>query len=145
MTRAELNYFPSWGGLHGDDRRVPCLGASCGWSLTGVLDYAEVHDATGKPNLATINQYARVGANVGAGVYYGPGGPGGWEISLTADYRVRSSLNDEDGDADLFKARLAFAPSEQGHVSFGLDYVSGEDLTSLAPQEYWAISIGFRN
>lgn len=143
MTRAEFSYYPSWGGRLGDDRRADCLSGRCGWGVAGVLDYADVHDTTRRPKLADIEQFARVGFNVSAGYYMGP--PDGWEVSLTGDYRHRESLNDEGGDASLFKGRIAFAPSATGHVSFGLDYVSGEDLTSLADQEYWAISIGFRN
>jgi hypothetical protein len=142
VTRAEVTYTPTWGGRFNDERRGPCGFGRCSWLVSAVADFAEIGEAADKPSLANMEQYGRVGANVFAGVYIGP--PNGWEVSLTGDYRLRDAFTEDDGDAQLLKIRFAYAPSDISNVSFGLDYVRGEDLTSLNDQDYWALSIGFR-
>lgn len=143
VTRAELTYRPIWGGLYGNSRRIHgCLGAFCAWDVALVADFAEIEDAGDKTTLANMNQYARFGANLDVG-YYVELSQG--EIALTGNYRTRQSLNDNGGDAERFTASLGYTPGDDGHVSLSIDYVNGDDLTTLEREAYWALSLGFRN
>lgn len=143
VTAIEIAYNPIWGGRFGNERRIDgCLGGECVWDVTGVADFAEVGDPGEKTGLLEIDQYGRVGVNLEAGYYFETMGG---EISLTGDYRIREAFTDDGGDAERFVARLAYTPGGTGRVSIGLDYVDGKDLTSFEAEEYFAISIGFRN
>lgn len=145
MYRAELIYRPSWAGRLGDDAEIDCGPARCMWRAAVIADFADVKDATGKPALSDVNQFGRIGGDLSARLAFGPEtAKSNWRIELESSYQFRDTFTDDEGDAGLFKMRLAFVPSENSLFSFGLDYVQGEDLTSLVEQEYWALSIGVR-
>ncbi|WP_135210294.1 hypothetical protein [Vitreimonas flagellata] len=143
VTTAELTYNPIWLGRYGNEFRIQgCLGGECSWDLTFVADFAEVGDPGAKTALLDMDQYGRIGGNLELGYYIRT--PVG-VISLTGDYRVRDAFTEDGGDADRLVAELALTPSDTGRFKIGLEYVTGEDLTSFEVEDYTALAIGFRN
>jgi len=146
VTRAEVIYRPYWGGKFPTGAGINgCAGPNtyCVYNVAAVADFAEVSDAGEKTALADVEQYGRLGYNLEGSVHWAPDKFG--DLSLGFTYKLRDTFtDDDDGDAQYLTARLGYSPPKAGNYSFGLDYVRGEDLTSLEKQEYWALSFGFR-
>ncbi len=111
------------------------------WGLSLNADWSWVDDPGQKAELLTKDEFGRLGADLDAMLKLRPT-DGPLAISLSATYKSRWDLTDNDADADLLNVRLLLEPNE--NFAFGLAYDEGENLDTLKYGEQWRLTFGYR-
>jgi len=123
----------------------PRLRAFAQWDVDLVADWRQIDDPGRKTALKDAAEYVRLGYDAGFRVRIGPSAPReDWGIALAVAYSVRDGQTGDGGDAQLFTSSLAFEPSAESRVTFGLSYERGENLTSFESSELWKLFFGVR-
>lgn len=137
LYRADIAWDPGWWWCDGERGvyRYRC-------QATLRADYVSVGDAGDKPGLVEAAEYFRLGAglNLGLARRLANGGV----IEGTLAYRIMEPLNGDEGEASEWRGGIKLLPSETANFSVGLEYIDGEDPTSLTPQDKLLIYFGYR-
>lgn len=140
LYRAAVTWRPAWtlGCMSGNDGRRQ--GFRC--TPRFVVDHVSVGDVGGKVSLVDEAEYTRIGGGLEVVGWRALDGGGRLEGRLS--YEALIPLDGDEGEAELARFVLDWLPQADGHWAFGVEYVDGEDLTSLTRSSRIMAYIGFR-
>lgn len=129
----------------GADSAIRFPGFPILWDIVAVGDYSHVVDAGDKSDLAGVGEMFRLGYDV----YWSLDKPlieiASWRPTLSGSYKFRDTTDDGPGNADRVEVKLGIIDVKESGIGVSIDYVRGEDLLSLDPEENYKLVLNIRN
>ncbi len=137
LYRADIAWDPGWLWCDGERGviRYRC-------QMTLRADYVSVEEVGDKTSLTDQAEYFRLGAGLDLGLARRLANGG--QLEGTLGYRLMEPVDGDEGEASEWRAGIKLLPSETANFTVGLEYVNGEDPTSLTPQDKLMIYFGYR-
>ncbi|MGD2134048.1 MAG: hypothetical protein PVI23_14735 [Maricaulaceae bacterium] len=119
----------------------PYLRLGCSARL--VAEHVVVADAGDKEALADATSFTRAGFDAQVAYDISPAGSEA-RTDVSLRYARREAFDGEEGDADRMVLALKHTPTETSPWRFSIEYVHGEDLTSLETERSVSFKIEYR-
>lgn len=141
LWRADLGVTPPWFDFC-ESWNVPGKSfARC--EITGIGDFEDVANPGDKTDLATRNNFGRLGVDgrfsfgwsLGKGIGFG---------TIAAGVSSRWTVWGSHSNATLWTASVGLTPSDSAHWKVSIDYSRGRDLTDLSRQHKIVLTVGVR-